>query len=94
MSLVVALLMMFVSDVLSQTVSSSCTSNDASASAAEENAVNALYTGWGILSAMGGDKNCSDPCSCGWEGVICVMLEQPPGAPGSCTVYTTMLIGL
>ncbi|CAK9218041.1 unnamed protein product [Sphagnum troendelagicum] len=96
MSLVVALLMMFVSDVLSQTepAPTSCTLTYYSPSQAEENAVNALYTGWDILSAMGGDKNCSDPCSCGWEGVICVKLEQPPVPPGSCTVYTTMLIGL
>jgi hypothetical protein len=51
MSLVVALLMMFVSDVLSQTVSSSCTSNDASASAAEGNQlmpVLAKLQGWQV----------------------------------------------
>jgi hypothetical protein len=59
-----------------------------------ENAVNALYTGWGILSAMGGDNNCSDPCACGWEGVICVQLVQPAVAPGSCTQYMPTVIGL
>ncbi|KAH8971068.1 hypothetical protein BDL97_02G123200 [Sphagnum fallax] len=94
MSLVVALLMMFVSDVLSQAESgpNSCTFADTSI--AEENAVNALYTGWGILSAMGGDNNCSDPCGCGWEGVICVQLVQPAVAPGSCTLYMPTVIGL
>ncbi|CAK9218046.1 unnamed protein product [Sphagnum troendelagicum] len=97
MSLVVALLMMFVSDVLSQTglapASSSCWEYE-SESYVEDNAVNALYTGWGILSAMGGDNNCSNPCSCGWEGVICVQFVQPAVAPGSCTLYTTRVIGL
>ncbi|KAH8971013.1 hypothetical protein BDL97_02G120800 [Sphagnum fallax] len=97
MSLVVALLMMFVSDVLSQTglapASSSCWEYE-SESYVEDNAVNALYTGWGILSAMGGDNNCSNPCSCGWEGVICVQFVQPAVAPGSCTLYTTRVIAL
>ncbi|KAH8971048.1 hypothetical protein BDL97_02G122500 [Sphagnum fallax] len=94
MSLVVALLMMFVSDVLSQTVSGWLPCIDVDTSNAEENAVNALYTGWGIISAMGGDNNCSDPCACGWEGVICVQLVQPAVAPGSCTHYMPAVIGL
>ncbi|KAH8970993.1 hypothetical protein BDL97_02G119300 [Sphagnum fallax] len=97
MSLVVALLMMFVSDVLSQTelapVSSSCWQYD-SDSNVEENAVNALYTGWGILSAMGGDNKCSDPCACGWEGVICVQLVQPAVADTDCNLYKPSVIGL
>ncbi|KAH8971018.1 hypothetical protein BDL97_02G121200 [Sphagnum fallax] len=93
-SLVVALLMMFVSDVLSQTEPGPNSCIDFDTSNAEENAVNALYTGWGILSAMGGDNNCSDPCFCGWEGVICVKLVQPAVAPGSCTQYMTSVIGL
>ncbi len=59
--------------------------------ASAENAVKALYTGWGILSAMGG-KNCSDPCSCGWEGVICVTLSQTVVESGSCYAYS--VIGL
>jgi hypothetical protein len=58
------------------------------------NAVTALYTRWGILSAMGGDK-CSDPCYCGWEGVVCVKtLVQPAVAPDNCSVYDNTLIGL
>jgi hypothetical protein len=61
--------------------------------ACAENAVTALYTGWGILSKIGGDK-CSDPCLCGWEGVICVKLVQPAVAPGSCTMYMNRVIGL
>ncbi|CAK9218047.1 unnamed protein product [Sphagnum troendelagicum] len=104
MSLVVALLMMFVSDVLSQTelgpapapAPITCSETMVGTSDAEENAVNALYTRWGILSAMGGDK-CSDPCFCGWEGVICVKLVQPAVEPGSCYMYSVIgleLIGL
>ncbi|CAK9218045.1 unnamed protein product [Sphagnum troendelagicum] len=41
--------------------------------ACAENALKALYTGWGILSTMGGML---DPCLPGWEGVICVDLVQ------------------
>ncbi|KAH9571961.1 hypothetical protein CY35_02G121200 [Sphagnum magellanicum] len=95
MSLVVALLMMFVSDVHSQPEPApvSCTDTYLYTSSAEENAVKALYTGWGILSAIGGDK-CSDPCVCGWEGVICVKLVQPAVAPDSCTTYMNRVIGL
>ncbi|CAM6007976.1 unnamed protein product [Sphagnum balticum] len=102
MSLVVALLMMFVSNVLSQTelapasAPSSCSEINIGTSGAEETAVKALYTVWGILSAMGGDE-CPDPCFCGWEGVICVKLMQPAVAPGSCYMYSVIgleLIGL
>jgi hypothetical protein len=58
------------------------------------NAIKALYTGWGILSATRGDE-CSDLCSCAWEGVICVKLVPPAVATGPCTtVYTTALLGL
>ncbi|CAN5966343.1 unnamed protein product [Sphagnum jensenii] len=60
------------------------------------NAVVALYTGWGILSAMGGD-GCSDPCACGWEGVVCLYLDQPKVELGSCYMYSVIgleLIGL
>jgi hypothetical protein len=58
------------------------------------NAIKALYTGWGILSATRGDE-CSDLCSCAWEGVICVKLVPPAVAPGSCsTVYRNSVIGL
>ncbi|CAK9871532.1 unnamed protein product [Sphagnum jensenii] len=93
MSLVVALLMMFVSDVRSQTepAPNSCTFISYSTSEAEANAVAALYTGWGILSAMEG-KEGSDPCTSGWEGVICV--QQPAVAPGYCTEYIPSVIGL
>ncbi|CAM6007965.1 unnamed protein product [Sphagnum balticum] len=103
MSLVVALLMMFVSDVLSQTelapsmAPSSCYGEKLATSDAEANAVYALYTGWGILSAMGGKEGgdeCPDPCRCGREGVICVKLVQPAVAPGSCTMYMNRVIGL
>ncbi|KAH8971061.1 hypothetical protein BDL97_02G122900 [Sphagnum fallax] len=93
MSLVVALLMMFVSDVLSQTELAPAPSPIGlyfGTSEAEANAVAALYTGWGILSAMGGD-GCSDPCACGWEGVICLYLDQPKVELGSCYME---LIGL
>ncbi|CAM6007975.1 unnamed protein product [Sphagnum balticum] len=55
------------------------------------NAVYALYTGWGILSAMGG-KEGFDPCIFGWEGVICVQLVQPTLEAGSCYPYS--VIGL
>ncbi|KAH8971042.1 hypothetical protein BDL97_02G122000 [Sphagnum fallax] len=90
MSLAVALLqMMFMSDVLSQ-IEATCTGYETGE--AEEKAVNALYTGWGILSAMGGDE-CSDPCFCAWEGVICLKLPAAVG-PGSCTVYMNTVIGL
>ncbi|CAK9268839.1 unnamed protein product [Sphagnum jensenii] len=98
MSLVVALLMMFVSDVLSQTelapAPSSCGTFYVPDSPLEEYAVNALYTGLGILSPNGGADGCSSPCACGWEGVICVQFFQPAVAPGSCTLYTTSVIGL
>jgi hypothetical protein len=58
------------------------------------NAIKALYTGWGILSATRGDE-CSDLCSCAWEGVICTKLVQRAVADGSCTdVYTNSVIGL
>ncbi|KAH9571959.1 hypothetical protein CY35_02G121000 [Sphagnum magellanicum] len=96
MSLVVALLIMFVSDVLSQMELAPWLSRvdvNSDTSDAEENAVKALYTGWGILSAMGGHE-CSDPCACGWEGVVCVMSVQPAVTPGSCTVYMNGVIGL
>jgi hypothetical protein len=98
MSLVVALLMMFVSDVLSQTELAPsypvCTNITLGISDAEANAVKALYTGWGIFSATRGGE-CSDPCSCAWEGVICIKLVQPAVATGPCTtVYTTALLGL
>jgi hypothetical protein len=95
MSLVVALLMMFVSDVLSQTELAPAPSPIyivcSGSSEAEANALNALYTGWGILSAMGGKED-SDPCTSGWEGVICVNLVQLAVEPGSC--YTFSVIGL
>ncbi|CAM6043448.1 unnamed protein product [Sphagnum compactum] len=94
MSLVVALLMMFVSDVLSQTelAPNSCVAFNDGTSFAEANAVTALYTGWGILSAMGGDE-CPDPsCLCGWEGVICVTWVLPAVAPAYCTVYGVLLL--
>ncbi|CAK9216013.1 unnamed protein product [Sphagnum troendelagicum] len=97
MSLVVALLMMFVSDVLSQQElpppPGPCNLYYGTFGV-EENAVNALYTGWRILSAMGGDNNCLDPCACGWEGVICVQLVQPAVGPGTCSLYFTGVIGL
>ncbi|KAH8971059.1 hypothetical protein BDL97_02G122700 [Sphagnum fallax] len=98
MSLVVALLMMFVSDVRSQTEPppNPCNLISYSTSEAEANAVAALYTGWGILSAMGGDA-CSDPCACGWEGVICLNLDQPAVVLGYCYEYSVIgleLIGL
>ncbi|CAM6007923.1 unnamed protein product [Sphagnum balticum] len=96
MSLVVVLLMTFVSDVLSQTELTpnySCTYGSLGISDAEANAVKALYTGWGILSAMGGDE-CSDPCFCGWGGVICAKFVQHAVAGGPCTLYTNRLIGL
>ncbi|KAH9571927.1 hypothetical protein CY35_02G119400 [Sphagnum magellanicum] len=60
------------------------------------NALKALYTGWGILRAMG-EKECPDPCVCGWEGVICVELVQPAGQPGLCFTYSVIgleLVGL
>jgi hypothetical protein len=89
MSLVVALLLMFVSDVLSQMeMGPNCTSIDTTSSDVEGNALRALYTGWGILSAMGGDQ-CPDPCGCLWEGVICVDLVLPEVAP--CTLYMTTI---
>ncbi|KAH8971063.1 hypothetical protein BDL97_02G123100 [Sphagnum fallax] len=96
MSLVVALLMMFVSDVRSQTepAPNSCTEMFPSTSEAEGNALRALYTGWGILSTMGGNE---DPCSSGWEGVTCGMSVQPAGEPGYCSWYGVLgleLIGL
>jgi hypothetical protein len=56
------------------------------------NAVAALYNEWGILSAMGGDR-CADPCDCGWEGIICVKVEQPV-KESNCTAYGTGIIGL
>ncbi|KAH8970998.1 hypothetical protein BDL97_02G119700 [Sphagnum fallax] len=104
MSLVVALLMMFVSDVLSQTELGppppphicSRMYTILSTSHVEANAVAALYTGWGILSAMEG-KEGSDPCHSGWEGVICVDLVQPAVEPGFCYMYRVIgleLIGL
>ncbi|CAK9871530.1 unnamed protein product [Sphagnum jensenii] len=98
MSLVVALLMMFVSDVRSKTepAANSCTLISYSTSDAEANAVAALYTGWGILSAMEG-KEGSDPCTSGWEGVICLDLDQPEVELGSCYMYSVIgleLIGL
>ncbi|CAM6007977.1 unnamed protein product [Sphagnum balticum] len=101
MSLVVALLLMFVSKVLSQTELTPAPASTVScldeiigtSPPAEENAVKALYTGWGILSAMGA-KECSDPCICGWEGVICVQLVQPAVASGSCNIAYMELIGL
>jgi hypothetical protein len=93
MSLVVALLMMFVSDVLSQADPSNIPCNTAPVTPdAEANAVEALYTGWGILSAMRGTEECLDPCYCGWEGVICVTLEELPGEFDSCSMYS--VIGL
>ncbi|KAH9571931.1 hypothetical protein CY35_02G119800 [Sphagnum magellanicum] len=96
MSLVVALLMMFVSDVLSQTelvpVQSSCVEINTGTSDAEVNALTALYTEWSILSATRGDK-CPEPCFCGWEGVICEKLVYPV-APGHCTGYTHIVFGL
>ncbi|KAH8970997.1 hypothetical protein BDL97_02G119600 [Sphagnum fallax] len=95
MSLVVALLMMFVSDVLSQTELAPAPSPIYllcfGTSEAEANAVAALYTGWGILSAMGGD-GCSDPCACEWVGVICLNLDQPEVVLGHC--YESSVIGL
>ncbi|CAK9268847.1 unnamed protein product [Sphagnum jensenii] len=96
MSLVVALLMMFVSDVLWQTepAPTSCTFISDSTSDAEANALSTLYTGWGILSTMGG---MSDPCLPGWEGVICVDLVQFAVEPGFCYMYRVIgleLIGL
>ncbi|KAH9571952.1 hypothetical protein CY35_02G120500 [Sphagnum magellanicum] len=106
MSLVVALLMMFVSDVLSQTALTPAPAPAPSSSwfgvtivgtsDAEENAVKALYTGWGILSAMGGDE-CSDPCYCRWEGVICIQLVQSAVEPRSRYLYRVIgleLVGL
>ncbi|KAH8971045.1 hypothetical protein BDL97_02G122300 [Sphagnum fallax] len=100
MALVVALLMMFVSDVLSQTelgpapapAPFTCFDISSGTSDAEANAVAALYTGWGIFSAMGGKDGGKDPCTSGWEGVICVNLWQPGVEPGSC--YTYRVIGL
>jgi hypothetical protein len=97
MSLVVALLMMFVSDVLShaELPRSKCKLVFGTTDA-EANAVKALYTGWGILSAMGG-KECSDPCACGWEGVVCVELTQPEEGIDICYMYSVIgleLIGL
>ncbi|KAH8971027.1 hypothetical protein BDL97_02G121500 [Sphagnum fallax] len=98
MSLVVALLMMFVSDVLSQTelgpAPITCSVTFVRTSDAEGNALRALYTGWGILSTMGGNE---DPCSSGWEGVICVKSVQPAVEPGYCSWYSVLgleLIGL
>jgi hypothetical protein len=99
MSLVVALLMMFVSDVLSQTelgpapAPITCSEIIVATSDAEENALKALYTGWGILSTMG---EMLDPCLPGWEGVICVDLVQFV-EPGFCYMYRVIgleLIGL
>ncbi|KAH8971005.1 hypothetical protein BDL97_02G120100 [Sphagnum fallax] len=94
MSLVVALLMMFVSDVLPQTELEPAPSPIDlyfGTSEAEENALNALYTGWGILSTMGGDNNCSDPCICGWEGVVCIQFGCGAEDAGFCT---SVVIGL
>ncbi|CAM6068457.1 unnamed protein product [Sphagnum tenellum] len=102
MSLVVALLMMFVSDLLSQTelgpapAPIPCFELNFGTSDAQANAVAALYTGWGILSAMEG-KEASDPCTSGWEGVICLNLDQPKVELGSCYMYSVIgleLIGL
>jgi len=59
--------------------------------ASAENALKALYSGWGILSAMGGREE-FDPCTFGWEGVICVQLVQPAVEAGSCYFYN--VIGL
>jgi len=59
--------------------------------ASAENALKALYTGWGILSAMG-EKEEFDPCTYGWEGVICAMLMHVAVEAGSCNMYS--VIGL